>query len=867
METFEETNPGTPRQKDFESEINPEQENLEIERSLEIETREGMKEQEIKLEDVFEYGFDEMEKKLEESENINPEDMGEISLFFSQWKREVKDFSEEDSEKFKEILEKLKDWNSELLVEEAKKGMKISDGKLAKGLYKCLIFSEMVKFEKINPSDKMQKLAEKVILLNGIIDADEMEELNSLDLNEKEIKFIEKVVELETMPEIRFGLAEFIGHMRENKLTEKGKETLQILSDDEKFRKVKGNIEEIKNGFKKLDIDILVSQNMFNIMAEKENLKKILGEAEHIKKVVEDYNLSRIIEGGKLWEFIGSQKTERDGISSEEFKEKIKKFKIKFDELIEPIDAYTLFYIEDEERVFPKKEKEVEKILLDFGIKEIGFREFRKAFSLLPEKEIDEISERDFSNSLAVKNCESLIKNSPYYRQISSEFIENIRKTKGDYQAKTFPSDILKYISSSLLFSYLTFEKPDKENLEKLKENSLKSDIHKKIYNKACSGVLELKDVIPGRKATKKLIEKGNLEYLLVSQKLDIPFDYYGIFGKDIEEIKEEVDARAEELIENYSENKEKYLPYLDALLGYASKYKEEVKELLKIENLWEYKFSHLDDLNSILEEIKDMEMEIKQDKIGEKENMGIYIKNLEEHLDIEEFSKVKQRISVIKEKNQEKALDLIKKMENIVAELLEEKNPEKKDIDTLLSNKAIFKHLGLVLSLESIRQMHQKINKKEKNQEFLKSVEIIKKPEEYLGAMNMNPSCMRVGGMYDYGALTIAQSPILILGVKDNFGKIKGRSLLIPVKDENGKYRFELKNTYGNGEEYIKDFAEKIEIVLREKVEDYHGETEKIITTDFIKGELPKSKKLLSTRQLEFYRDGKGTVEFEEQD
>ena len=221
METFEETNPGTPRQKDFESEINPEQENLEIERSLEIETREGMKEQEIKLEDVFEYGFDEMEKKLEESENINPEDMGEISLFFSQWKREVKDFSEEDSEKFKEILEKLKDWNSELLVEEAKKGMKISDGKLAKGLYKCLIFSEMVKFEKINPSDKMQKLAEKVILLNGIIDADEMEELNSLDLNEKEIKFIEKVVELETMPEIRFGLAEFIGHMRENKVTEK----------------------------------------------------------------------------------------------------------------------------------------------------------------------------------------------------------------------------------------------------------------------------------------------------------------------------------------------------------------------------------------------------------------------------------------------------------------------------------------------------------------------------------------------------------------------------------------------------------------------------------------------------------------------
>ena len=63
-----------------------------------------------------------------------------------------------------------------------------------------------------------------------------------------------------------------------------------------------------------------------------------------------------------------------------------------------------------------------------------------------------------------------------------------------------------------------------------------------------------------------------------------------------------------------------------------------------------------------------------------------------------------------------------------------------------------------------------------------------------------MEPSCMRVGGGFDYGALTIAQAPILILGVKDNFGKIKGRSLLIPIKDENEKWRFELKNTYGAG-------------------------------------------------------------------
>lgn len=849
----------------------------------------------------------------------------------------IENFKQENPEIYKEFLKKVKSFSldgeknfsidmknsSRLLNKVSEAG--ICEAKILyplceendKELNQFFILESLVKIETINPPRGIREIADKQVEKNKWIEYSYVKDFIDINPSEKDIKVLERLNELNIGSLCDFSQKQFI---------EKKDKIYYVLLNDEKFPSFANQFNQLKEICERKpttslleDVRVIVegeaeaqglfskeTQDVLEKLATPE-IKGILDNKEtkeFIKRELNHYEIyqeiMRWVKPPELLEkFLKNEIKKTNGIyekypdnlNSSSFivgkvgniTEKIKKSPEKFQKIFQKynfeikeendLDALQNLSCEELDKFLSKASQDM---LLDLGIKKTSWQSFQE-LSKLSAFERGKIIMKDFSDPSLKKKLAAIIEHSSFYNQISKQFTKNIRKTKGDYQAKTFSPDLLENISLSLTLFYLIFKNPNKEdieklnkeNLEKLKEKGLESETHKKIYNKICSGVLELKDIIPGRKATKKMIEKGNLEYLLTGQKLDIPFDYYGVLGKDLEEMKKEVDARAEELIEDYSENKEKYLPYLDSLLGYASKYKEEVQEILNVEDLWEYKFSHLNDLNLILSKIKDIEMEIGEGK-REKENIELYVKNLEEHLDIEEFSKAKERISAIKERNQEKALRLIEKMESVVSDLKQEKNPEKKDIDTLLSNKAIFKHLGLVLSLESVKQMYQKINQKEEyeeKEEFLKSVEIIKEPEEYLGAMNMNPSCMRVGGQYEYGALTIAQAPILILGVKDNFGKIQGRSLLIPVEDEKGKYRFELKNTYGVGEEYIKDFTEKIERKLKEKNSDYYKETEQIITIDFIEGELPKSKKLPSTSRFEFYRDGKGLVEFEEID
>jgi hypothetical protein len=120
----------------------------------------------------------------------------------------------------------------------------------------------------------------------------------------------------------------------------------------------------------------------------------------------------------------------------------------------------------------------------------------------------------------------------------------------------------------------------------------------------------------------------------------------------------------------------------------------------------------------------------------------------------------------------------------------------------------------------------------------------------------------MSTGGEWDFGGLTVAVAPLLIIFPKDINGKPVGESFLIPVKNEAGKWRFELKDTYGVGGEYVKKFAQKLEQTLREKNKDYYEGVEEIVSGNVLKGTLPESKNFPFLEDLKFYRDGEGEVE-----
>lgn len=812
----------------------------------------SLEKKEISLKDVFWHqDIKEISTKIRENRRLDPAER-EVFLSSLVKKAELENFSKKKPESFKETLTRLKEADPKVQIEIWKEELKTEDEKLVRDYINLHNLSQVAKLEELNPPPELKKFADKVISLNHLLDFDTLKELSYLKPNKEQMKILERMAEMSRNSKFpdEFSRSLLIGFVRASDKIKYFPPLIGELStffDEDKFRESKKNTDELEKKLGErgigLSVDFLISTE-FNRQKE-----RIMSEIEGAKIMFEQYNLPNYIQSSFL-NFLDLPIEAKKTILSDAFTKKVKEFKVK----VKFSDFSSLY--KNKDAIF-KKEKAIKKIISELKIEEMNWFDFENIL-LLPRLTLNRLLERDFSQT--GPGVKEIIKPSPIYKEIASEFIENVRKTKGDYQARTFPSELLEYISSSLVFSYLSFEKPQEDTLSKLKEKN--PEIHKKILHKD----LHLEDIIPGKKATEKLIDKENLGYLAAAQALDMSFDLYGIIGKDLDGIKKAVDRRAKKIIKDYAQNKKEYLSHIGSLLGYGARYPEAVNEILKLKGnkLWEYKFDHIEDLKKIVDGIKDIEFPIEGKK--EKEDILIFLKNLEEHLTFEKLSEAKSRINSIKEeKNRNKAEDLINKAESVTALLSKKEIPERKDIDNLLSNKAIFEKLGLGLTLRSIKETFQKMTQKEKEEVFLKSVRIVKEPAESLSAMDQKSSCMKAGGDWDFGALTVVQSPILILAPRDTSEKIAGKALLIPIKDEAGKWRFELKDTYGAGGEYVKEFAQKLEQVLREKNKDYYQGVKEIISEKVISGQLPKSKKLRSLESLKFYRDGKGEVEFEE--
>ena len=850
---------------------------------------EAMEEKEIKIEDVFRYGIDELKEKINKNIEIDVEERESLLDTFLMQYDNIEEFLDKNPERMKEVLENMKHWNPQVEMKSVAEYTKISDFDFCKSFLGYQFLNSIARFEEINPSEKMRKILDRIISKNGRATYFELKRLNEMDLKDTEVNLIEKMIDLESEPRLTSSNSswrEFIFTRRGEDISSAGrkaKEQEQTLLDEEKFNFIKKNVETIDKEFKDkgIFIDDFGWKTALKI-GEKGITEKMLFEASRIQDICRGYGItSQIIDAGYLFHFIKSSEEEKQKIFSSQLKEKIQGFKIKPKLFSDILDAYEMFDGEGWKKQFLfKSEKQIKKVLSDFDIGEINVSDFRyRLLSFLKIREqdgyLDGIFPKDYFNEKLTNEGKEfskfLVENSSIRKEISHKFIEDIRKTKGDYQAKTFPVDLLKYISLSLASSYLTFKNPENDILEELKKKSKESEVHKKIYNKTHSNVLEVNDVALGRKTTKKILEKGNFEYLLAAEKLDIPFDFYGVAGKDLDEVKTKIDNMASELVKGYEQNKDKYLPHIDSLLGYAAENKERVNETLEIKDLWDFKFSHTGELNSILKEVKNLKINFNEGT-QKQEDVRFYIKKLEESLKYENLSQAEEKISLIKEKNRKKAMSLIEKTRDISEMLRSNDLPEKKGIDSLLSNKAILGHLGLGLSLESIKLTYQKMIQGQEEEKVSGTVEILKNPEEYFGAMDMEPSCMRVGGVFEKDVTAIAQGPILILGVKNSSGKIIGRSLLIPIKerrhegDKEGKYRFELKDTYGIGKAHIEYFAKKMEQELRNRIKDYYKGVGEIITKDTVGGDLAKSKKTPSMGILEFYRDGDGAYIIEEE-
>ncbi len=843
---------------------------------------EVVEEKELKPEDVFGYGIDELREKMNESREMDDTRREVFLDILSAHENDIKEFSDKKPERMKEILEKMKDWNPEAMIKEKSRITEIPDPYFNRSLLGHQFLGSIAKFERKNPSEKMKKILDRIISKNGMATFLGMQQLNKLDLNDKEGLLINRIMDLEPEPLLAFGnegWANFIVSRRRGDASlsqEKTDKQEQILLDEEKFNLIKENIQTINKKFRDGGIFIVDANWETALRAgEQGTAKKILADISKIQDVRKRYGMSsEAIRAKKIFDFIELPEEEKAKIFSLEIEEKMRSFKIKPKLFLEILTVSKIFENDNlRGGVLFKNEKQIKKVLSDFKIDEIEADDFR--YNFVPHlrvcektKFLDKISPKNYFDEELTEQEKHfpkfLIERSSVHKDISSKFIENIRKTKGDYQARTFPPDLLKYMSSSVASSYLVFKDLDEKTLKKLENKSKESETIKKIYNKAHSNVLELDDVVLGRKTTKRIFKDGNFEYLLAAQKLNIPFDFYGILGKNLEEVKIKIDAMADELINGYEQNKDKYLPYIDSLLGYAVQKEEAVNETLDIKDLWDFKFSHTGELKLILEEVKNLKINFDEENQGQ-EDFGVSIKNIEKYLKSQNFSQAKEKISLIKEKNRNKALDLIEKIRDVSEILKRGDIPEKKDVDTLLSNRAILGHLGLGSSLGSVKQIYKKIIKEQAKEKISGTVGILQNPEEHFKAMDMSPSCMGVGGEFQNFALAITQGPILVLGVKNNFGKIIGRSILVPIKDGKGQWRFELKDSYGVGAEHIEDFAKKMEQELRNKRESYYEKTDDIITKEFIvDGKPPKSKRTSPAEELKFWREGEGVCVME---
>ncbi len=385
-----------------------------------------------------------------------------------------------------------------------------------------------------------------------------------------------------------------------------------------------------------------------------------------------------------------------------------------------------------------------------------------KSLKLLDE-DFDKFKKFDFGEetydgeSIILEEIFPLFESHPLCKKIQDDFLDKLKKVRGNYVAENFPNDISSKISASVFFDYYLFQNAKKENfpdeiLEKIKNK--KPEIYKKIMHNN----IRLEDVLLSKRTVKKLTENENINYLIAIKQLDkfSQFDCCSIFGKNLDDIKEDLKFEIRRIADNYFSKKEEYELFLSSLLGYGGIETKKTKEILNIENLWDYKFDHIKDLKLVVDEIKNLSLSTKDNG----------------------------------------------------------------------------------------------------------SVEILQKAAEHLGAINMNPSCMAPGGKYDQYAFTVVEGPILIIGVKDDEGRITGRSLLIPVQNENSKgeknWYFEIKNTYGVGQEDIEKFCQIIEENLKEK--GLYKKDEKIIHKKIVDGKLPSKK----GNSDYFYRDGTALTQLE---
>lgn len=719
----------------------------------------------IKIEDVFEYNIEDLRKGVENNPDIDAFDKEHYFLPDLPKKQEIEEFSKNNPKRFEEVLEKLKQFYPKGCTEEKKEKLKTGDEKFIKDYLTYRNFSKIEKLEKLNPPKEIKKFVDKFVSLNGALDQESFEilkEMIDLKPDGKEMGLLEKMAEISIEPKIDFTWTDFLKAARNNKLGAEEKKWIETLSDKKKIEKVKTDIKEIEKKLADSSVNLVSQWHSSLKIGDDSKKEKIFSETGIIKNIIQNYNLQWLMDGEWLLNFNNLPNGIKEDILSRGFKQKFKEFNLdaKFFELD---DIYKIFR-ENKNEISIKGEK-IKKLFAEFKVEKINKSKFQDILRL-PETRLDKALERDFSS--LPKEVKEILENSLYYKQTSSKIFENIRKTKGAFLAKDISRHLLKYISSSLTLSYLAFEKPSStvfNKLHKLEKNhpTLRNKILDQRYR------LKLEDVVPGRKATEGLIGKGNAEYLSAAYKLGVPLDIYGIIGYDLDELKNYVRATAGNIIEDY--DKEKHQSYLPHLVGYGVEYKKAVNDILKNENLWDYKFSQEEDLYKILENIKNLKTEVKDmAKIGG-----------------EEIS--------------------------------------------------------------------------------LGSVEILKKPEEHLAAMNIEPTCMSAVGDFNYGAIAIAAGPILIEAYKNNKGEILGRRLLIPVKDKSGKWRFEEKAPYGLGERHLNDFGRQMEKVLTEKNKEYYKGVKEIITKNSVEGRLPKTKQIpfLNPELWKFWREDWGLAELKE--
>lgn len=813
------------------------------------------------MKDVFGYDIDEIIESVKGNQEMDPARKMDALHGLSQCKLQLENSLKEHPGRTQELLEKFEKWYPGFDIELNKAQGKITDPELGRALAGSYTISQIEKFEESDPSQEMKDFVDEVIAHNGTVEFDELERLNNLKLNAREMEIVRDFARAEVEPRVYWGYASLIEEIRSGAFYyERRKEAWNdIFQDKAKVEEIKNNVTRIKEAYK--DIGISVHARFDGLEGAKTgNVEKILASRDEAKKADEIFDLPKAEYLERVFEFADLNEDAKKEIFSEKFIAEVRDLRVSFGNFQELGKMQKI--LSSKRELVSARGPVIKDLISDFKIEKIDYSVFEGILEL-KDDEWKKISGKDLLDQDFRDKVEPLIAGSALKKEANRAWIDNIKKTKGDYSARNFSQDLLDYFSSSAVFSYLTVKDLEKANPGRLKE--LESE-NPEIFNKLRHNDLKLEDVIPGKKIVKKIVEPENIGYLLAAKRMGVAFDFYGFSGKKIDEIKKEVDIKAEKYLDNYGQNKEKLLPYISSVLGYASKYKEQTNEILDIEDLWDFKFSHLPELKAVVDEVKDYKMPIEKNKETETDRSKIYIENLKEHLREEDFDNAKNRIGLISEENREKILNVLDKISKITESLKGGKAPDKKDIDTVLSNKPSLKRLGLSLSVESIKEASRAIGGKEETKDkSLVSVEIIKTAEEHMSAMDMEPSCMRCGEKYDHGALTIAESPVLIIGAKDAAGRIKGRALLIPVKDREGKWRFELKNTYGAGSESIHDFAGKMEQILRDKKSEHYGKGSHMIGMDVMKGELPESKKTLFTKNLEFYRDGAGLVTLKE--